>query len=93
MAVVCFKVAKHFASASGAYFEYMLNLPETMKATVVDATILLSNDPDTGESEYMEKKGMTPNEYRAWLTKFVKPFDKMPQKLKNDFLRHHLHLL
>ncbi len=93
MAVVCFKLAKHFASPSGSYLEFMMYLPEMMKATIVDATFLLTDDPDTGVSEFTQKKGMTPDEYRAWLTNILAPWKNMPQKLKDDFVNHHLHLL
>jgi hypothetical protein len=93
MAVVCFKVVKHIATPSGAYFEYMLNLPETMKCVTVDATFLLADDPDTGMSTYQQKKGMTIEEYKAWLTRLVQPLKKMPKKLKQQLLMSNLHLL
>jgi hypothetical protein len=93
MAVVCFKLAKHFASPSGAYLEYMLKLPEMMKATVVDATFLLWDDPETGESTFTQKKGMTPDEYRAWLTNILAPTNNQPQKRKNELVKHQRHLL
>ena len=93
MAVVCFKIAKHFASPSGAYLEYMLKLPEMMKCTTVDATFLLWDDPETNMSKYVEKKGMTIEEYKAWLTKLVEPTNNQPQKLKNELVKHQRHLL
>jgi len=93
MAVVCFKVAKHFASASGAYFEYMLNLPETMKCATVDATFLLFDNPETNMSKYIEKKGMTIGEYKAWLTKLVEPLKRLPKSVKDELVKHQRHLL
>lgn len=93
MAVVCFKVAKHFASPSGAYLEYMLNLPEMMKCATVNATFLLFDNPDTQVSTYQQKKGMTIEEYKKWLTELLEPLEKMPKKLKNDLVRTHRHLL
>lgn len=93
MAVVCFKVAKHFASPSGAYLEYMLNLPEMMKCTTVDATFLLFDNPDTQVSHYQQKKGMTIEEYKGWITILVERLDTMPKKWKKQVVKSHLHLL
>jgi hypothetical protein len=93
MAVVCFKVAKHFASPSGAYLEYMLYLPVMMKCTTVDATFLLFDNPDTQMSTYQQKKGMTIEEYKAWITKLLEPWEKMPKEDKKKLVMNHLHLL
>ena len=93
MAVVCFKVAKHFATPSGAYLEYMLKLPEMMKVTIVDATFLLFDNPYTQVSHYQQKKGMTIEEYKGWITILVERLDTMPKKWKKQVVRTHRHLL
>jgi len=86
-------MVKHFATPSGAYLEYMLKLPETMKCATVDATFLFSDNPDTQLSIYVEKKGMTIEEYKAWLTKIVESLDTMPKHWKKQMVKAHLHLL
>jgi hypothetical protein len=98
MAVVYFKVAKHFATPSGAYLEYMLNLPETMKCATdptfhIDATFILFDNPETNVSKCVEKKGMTIKEYKAWLTKLVEPLKKLPKSVKDELVMNQQHLL
>jgi len=94
MAEVCFKFVKYLASPSGAYLEYMMRLPEKMGCNTVNATFLIHEDPETGLAKYREKQGVTPKEYRAWLTETLEELmKKMSTQDKIDFLRDQRHLL
>jgi hypothetical protein len=90
-AVLCFKVVKYLDTPS--YFDYMLNLPTVMGVDSVDATFLLWDDPDTGESQVLNKKDLTVEEYKKWLTYEVEKLTKMPKKVKTAFLIGQSHLL